>query len=186
MSPAAERPDVSVQEVLRDLHDTPPDYAELGPDSCLERAEFLFETWLPILERNNEVAQLFEAGESPENAARWRAASLLVGRHFASALLHGEPSTRQGRTRGDWNPFLFSLHEALLTSEFGHDATVERRLLVEYLKGIWNCYLMELLGSAGLGMTPVGWASSSSGKSTPCRGRHSPAALRSTSHLQRS
>jgi len=158
MPSTTEPPGVPLWEELEELRSIPPEYSGLGPDASLERAERLFRMWLPILERDSEVVGIHEGGNAVETAAKWRSASLLVGRHFASALLHGEPATRSGGTRdGRWNPFQFSMHERLLTSEYGFDATVERRLLVEYLKGIWNCYLMELLGSAALGKTPVGW-----------------------------
>jgi hypothetical protein len=147
----------SLWSELEELRALPPIYTGLGPVAALQRAEELFRLWMPILERDDTVVGLPRSGSDNEVAACWRDISLVVGRHFASALVAGEPATRSGRKKEDWNPFLFSLYDKLLTSEYGFDASVERRLLVEYLQATWNCHLMELLGSPAMGRTPVGW-----------------------------
>lgn len=157
MSSQAEPLEGPIWPAVEELRTQPPEYTVLSESAGIERAEHLFRLWMPILERDVTAVGIPEDGNTEEVAARWRSASLTVGRHFAAALFRGEPATRSGRTREDWNPFLFSLYENLLTAKYGRDATVERRLLTEYLKGIWNCHLMEMLGSPAMGLTPVGW-----------------------------
>ena len=42
-------------------------------------------------------------------------------------------------------------------NKYGFDAAIERRLLSEFLGGIWHAHFMTIVGSPTLGLTPQGW-----------------------------
>jgi len=81
---------------------------------------------------------------------------------FAPLLLRSEKlllSSPSGAPT-KWWPFQYhGIHgyANLCTAEYGFDATVERRLLSEFLGGIWNAYFMTMVGSPTLGFSPQGW-----------------------------
>ncbi|MEV2270885.1 hypothetical protein [Nonomuraea africana] len=142
------------------LSEMRPDYEQLSAAQCLEIAERLFQYWLAILSRD---PGLLDQEANHDTDAAWRQASIHIAVHFLPALARaeelllakgGKPST------SGWFPFTdhgIKGRAGLCTGEYGFDAAVERRLLSEYLSGVWHCFFMTVVGSPVLGKTHQGW-----------------------------
>jgi hypothetical protein len=127
---------------------------------CLEMAEKIFSRWLSILRRDPEC--LTNLDTKGDVDMTWRELSFAMAYRFAPLLLRVEKLLLppQGSFPGGWWPFHYhGIHgyENLCTAEYGFDAAVERRLLSEFLGGIWHAYFMTIVGSPTLGHTPQGW-----------------------------
>ena len=71
-------------------------------------------------------------------------------------LLHGQ----QRNLSTKWSPFRYNgIHgwSNLCTADYGFDAAVERRLLSEFLGGMWHAHFMTITGSPVFGLAPQGW-----------------------------
>ncbi|MGH8685256.1 MAG: hypothetical protein ACREUM_07895 [Nitrosospira sp.] len=132
------------------------DFQKHSPEAALESAEALYKAWRIVLDRNTESLTDEELANTDDLPALWREASASVGKSFVSALARAEELIHQEGYKG-WDPFLNSTLRELLTSAHDLDAAAERRLLAEYLHGIWNCHFTEVVGSPVMGMTPEGW-----------------------------
>ncbi|MEU2601544.1 hypothetical protein ABZ669_31205 [Streptomyces hirsutus] len=131
-------------------------YETYSDQQCADLVEAIKEAWLPILERR-ESWQSAEGSTSPEEIqVSWRTASFMLAQHFSVALQYGEAAFRSSGRRG-WHPFLKDWQREILTAEFGFDAAIERRLLSEFCMGWWDSFFMEVVGSAAMGRTPVGF-----------------------------
>ncbi|MFE4529466.1 hypothetical protein ACFRMO_19280 [Streptomyces anulatus] len=136
----------SVAEIRYDLH---------SPFQGSEILECIKNIWMPILERRDRWQPQREPTETAKSAA-WRSASLALSTHFAAAISISDSIFMGGRN-GGWSPFLKSFQTSLLTAEYGIDAAIERRILSEFCAGWWDANFMEVVGSAAMGKTPVGY-----------------------------
>jgi hypothetical protein len=130
----------------------------------VQMAERCLSRRLPVLRRDPQC--LVELGTNAESDKAWRELSFAIACEFAPLLLRSEPLlfNRKPRSKGDaeisWWPFLSGgIHGwmNLCTAEYGFDAAVERRLLSEFIGGIWNANFMTVVGSPVLGLTPQSW-----------------------------
>jgi len=145
------------------LRQAPPDYKQFTPEECFTMAEQLYGYWLAILSRD---ADLLEDSSDQNIDQLWREGSFIVACHFVAALEKAEKVmlTPGAKPPSKWFPFAShgmngkgDSRGGLCTAEYGFDAAVERRLLSEYLSGIWDSNFMTVVGSAVLGMAPQGW-----------------------------
>ncbi|MET8367403.1 hypothetical protein ABZU53_27980 [Micromonospora sp. NPDC005194] len=132
------------------------DYGKIRPEQARKDAETYFKAWKVVLERNPAAIEQLDPDDKSDLDARWRKASLGVGRGFVSALSRAD-SLMVHRSGDGWFPFTVNFIQGLNSAEYGYDAAVERRLLSEYLQCTWNCNFMEVIGSPALGGTPQGW-----------------------------
>lgn len=144
--------------MLRQLR---PDYEQYSSEECFTMAEQLFDYWLAILCRESRLSGMAET-EDADADRRWREASVYVAYHFVPALEKAEKLLLDldARRPSDWFPFTNHGLQGmanLCTADYGFDAAVERRLLSEFLAGIWHSHFMTVVGSPVLGKTPQGW-----------------------------
>ncbi len=123
---------------------------------CADLVELIKEAWLAILERRESWQCVDHSDSDEENDASWRTASLILAAHFSIAIRYGEAAFLREKRKG-WSPFLKSFQQDLLSADYGFDASVERRLLSEFCAGWWDSFFMEVVGSAAMGRTPVGY-----------------------------
>ncbi len=152
-------PGISESKAL--LQQTSPDYREYSREECCEMAERLFSYWLGILRREPSLVDGSDEGE-PDIDQSWRQASCCVAKFFVPALVRAEKVLLDLEVRrgSDWFPFTkhgLNGMANLCTPDYGFDAAVERRLLSEFLSGIWDLHFMTVVGSPVLGKTPQGW-----------------------------
>jgi hypothetical protein len=147
--------------LLRQAH---PNYDQLTPEECFVAAEQLYGYWLAILSRDVDLMKDSSSDQGIDQF--WREGSFIVACHFVAALEKAEKIilTPGAKPPSRWFPFLSygingkgDSRGALCTAEYGFDAAIERRLLSEYLSGIWDSHFMTVVGSAVLGMAPQGW-----------------------------
>ncbi len=131
---------------------------------CLQKAEQLFTRWLAVLRRDPEcLAEMgIDAGSDADSDKTWREVSCAIACQFAPLLLRSEKLLLKSRSElpTKWSPFMYhGIHgwANLCTGDYGFDAAVERRLLSEFLGGIWHAYFMTMVGSPTLGHSPQGW-----------------------------
>ena len=117
-----------------------------------------FSYWLGILRREPSLVDGSDEGE-PDIDQSWRQASCCVAKFFVPALVRAEKVLLDLEVRrgSDWFPFTkhgLNGMANLCTPDYGFDAAVERRLLSEFLSGIWDLHFMTVVGSPVLGKTP--------------------------------
>ncbi|MEU7122137.1 hypothetical protein [Streptomyces zaomyceticus] len=146
----------SVRDVLKLPQPSVLRYDRHTHEQCADLVERIKDTWLAVLERREGWQRVDPDKTDEENDAFWRASSLILAAHFSTALKYAEVSFLGGKSKG-WSPFLKSFRRGLLLSEYGVDAAVERRLLSDFCAGWWDSSFMEVVGSAAMGKTPVGY-----------------------------
>ncbi|MFD6150891.1 hypothetical protein [Streptomyces sp. NPDC060243] len=145
----------SIDDVLRLAPPGQFESGEFSGSQCAALVEAIKDAWIPILERRS----IWDDGAaSRELGAReaWTAASLSLACHFSFFLQKSEAHFLYGGEPG-WSPFTVSFQDDILSADFGFDAAVERKLLSEFCKGWWSSFFMEIVGSAAMGRTPVGY-----------------------------
>jgi hypothetical protein len=146
------------QAPARPYHFDDSRYSEM---ECLEMAAERFSRWLAILRREPQCLANLDTENDVDRT--WRELSLAMAYEFAPLLLRSE-KLLLGRPKQvlptKWWPFMYhGIHgyANLCTADYGFDAAVERRLLSEFLGGIWHANFMTKVGSPTLGHTPQGW-----------------------------
>jgi hypothetical protein len=127
----------------------------------LKEAEKYFTRWLDVLSRAPEP-HVTKLGINTESDGEWRELSFAVACVFVPLLVRSEPLLlgRRSDVPTKWSPFIYGgIHgwANLCTADYGFDAAVERRLLSEFLGGIWHAHFMTIVGSPVLGLAPQGW-----------------------------
>jgi hypothetical protein len=141
------------------------DVSHYSDTKCLEMAETCYERWLSVLRRDPQ--HLIEMGiDVGDDEQKWRRVSFLMGCEFApllvksTRLLIESKVSRENIVATKWWPFFndgIRGYNNLCTADYGFDAAVERRMLSEFIGGVWNAYFMTVVGSPALGRTPQGW-----------------------------
>ena len=136
-------------------------YSEI---ECLKKAEECYNLWLPVLSRDLQRAA--ESGINVSSDKDWREISFAIASKFTPAFVKSSQVLLESRVSSKikvptkWWPFQNSGirgYNNLCTIDYGFDAAVERRLLSEFIGGIWNAHFMTIVGSPILGRTPQGW-----------------------------
>lgn len=141
------------------------DVSHYSESKCIEMAGECYKLWLSVLRRDPEHL-LKEGIDVGDDDYKWRKVSFLMGCEFAPLLIKSAPLLIENRIcpRKDssisWWPFYnegIRGYNGLCTADYGLDAAVERRMLSEFIGGIWNAHFMTVVGSPVLGRTPQGW-----------------------------
>jgi len=131
---------------------------------CSQMAEQIFSRWLGILRREPECLTNLDTKNDIEKT--WRELSLAMAYRFAPLFLRSERLVFNRRTDPEteastrWLPPIIGGirgYASLCTADYGFDAAVERRLLSEFLGGMWHAHFMTIVGSPTLGHSPQGW-----------------------------
>lgn len=141
------------------------DVSRYSESKCIEMAEECYTLWLSVLCRDPQ--RLLKMGiDVGSEDRRWRRVSFLIGCEFAPLLVKSAKFLIENRTSSqrdvaiEWWPFYndgIRGYNSLCTADYGFDAAVERRMLSEFIGGIWNANFMTIVGSPVLGRTPQGW-----------------------------
>jgi hypothetical protein len=141
------------KSAVPNLDGAPPKYADISPEVALAHAEELFSAWNLVIKRDASKVGLFlpHLIDGAE-AAEWCRVSVEIGKRFILALERADVLIESPGYRG-WTPYLVDNFYDSSYAVGNVDSAVERRLLKEYLNGRWNCRMIEVLGSAGAGIT---------------------------------
>jgi hypothetical protein len=141
------------------------DVSRYSEAECIEMAETCYKRWLSVLRRDPEY--LIEMGiDVGGDDQKWRKVSFLMGCEFAPLLVKSTQLLIESRVSPEndvpikWWPFYYDgIHgyNNLCTADYGFDAAVERRMLSEFIGGVWHARFMTIVGSPALGRTPQGW-----------------------------
>jgi hypothetical protein len=141
------------------------DVSRYTETKCIEMAETCYERWLSVLRRDPQ--HLIEMGiDVGRDEQKWRRVSFLMGCEFAPLLVKSTQLLIKNKVSPEngvsvkWWPFYndgIRGYNNLCTADYGFDAAVERRMLSEFIGGVWNTHFMTIIGSPALGRSPQGW-----------------------------
>lgn len=141
------------------------DVSRYSETKCIEMAEICYERWLSVLRRDPQ--HLIEMGiDVGDDEQKWRRVSFLMGCEFAPLLVKSTQLLVESRVSpgngasSKWWPFFndgIRGYNNLCTADYGFDAAVERRMLSEFIGGVWNAHFMTIIGSPVVGRSPQGW-----------------------------
>lgn len=136
------------------------DDSRYSDEECLQIAGEYYSRWLLVLSRDSQ--RLAELGIHADSDEAWRKVSFAMACLFAPLILRAERllfNPEIGASTRWLPPIIGGIrgYASLCTADYGFDAAVERRMLSEFLGGIWHAYFMTIVGSPVLGRTPQGW-----------------------------
>jgi len=137
------------------------DDSHYSDTECLAKTEELFSRWLDVLSRAPE-SHVIKLEINTDSDSEWREVSFAIACVFVPLLVRSEPLLLGPRSDlpTKWSPFIYGGIRGwanLCARDYGFDAAVERRLLSEFLGGIWHAHFMTIVGSPAFGLAPQGW-----------------------------